>query len=196
MILSRAQTGATVLDLGCCFGQDLRLLAADGAPTRNMYASDISKELWQLGFKLFRDQEKMNAKFLQANVLDQNSDLEQLNGKTDIIIVRQFLHLFDWGRQIYILKKIVRFSKIGSMIVGYQRGQVHALTVTRPWGQMFLHDLKTFGDMLRQAEVETDTQWDLEIDLVDLREWGMEDEDVQWMPPGAKGLNFVITRQN
>ena len=38
-ILRRVVAGARILDLGCGLGQDLRRLAADGAPTENMFAT-------------------------------------------------------------------------------------------------------------------------------------------------------------
>lgn len=56
--------------------QDLRLLAADGALPHNMYASDISRELWQLGFELFRDREK---------IFDPGSGLGRLSGQMNIV---------------------------------------------------------------------------------------------------------------
>jgi hypothetical protein len=38
-ILQRAKEGATVLDLGTCVGQELRVLVNDGAPSDNMYGA-------------------------------------------------------------------------------------------------------------------------------------------------------------
>ena len=42
-ILARLKGGATLLDLGCGFAQDLRTLAADGAPTESMFATGESQ---------------------------------------------------------------------------------------------------------------------------------------------------------
>lgn len=159
-----------------------------------MYASDISGELWQLGFELFNDREKMVAEFIQADIFDTHSSLEKLSGRIDIIIVNQFLHLFDWEGQIAAMKTIVKLSKPGSIVVGYQRAQVPSQEVRRPWGTMYLHDPKTFRKIWETVEVETRSKWDIEADLVDLREWGMEPEDFSWMPDGKRGINFVGTR--
>ena len=60
-----------------------------------MYASDISQKLWELGFDLFRDHERMCAKFIQADTLDPNNNLRHLNGQIDIIVAGQILHLFN-----------------------------------------------------------------------------------------------------
>ena len=192
--MERLRTGDTVLDIGCCLGQDLRLLAADGALTQNMYASDINSQLWNLGFELFKDREKMLAKFIQADIFDANSSLAQLDGRIDIIIANQFFHLFDWEGQVAAMKKVVGFSKPGSVLIGYQRAQTPPREIETPWGRMYFHDDKTYRDLWRRVELETGNRWSVEVDLVDLSEWGMEAEDVHWMPDGRKGINYVVTR--
>ena len=194
-ILTRTQSGDVLLDLGCCFGQDLRLLASDGAPLRNVYASDISNELWNLGFELFKDRDKMPAKFIQANILDPESDLGQLKGRVDLIIANQFLHLFDWNGQIMAMKKIVELSRPGSCVVGYQRSQMPAKVVPGPWGDMYFHDQDSFRKVWQQVESETESEWEVEAAIVDLSEWGMEKEDTDWMPEGRKGINFSAKRR-
>lgn len=62
-------------------GQDLRRLAVDGAPTANMYATDIIGDFWDLGYDLFRDRDTMKAEFIKADILDTYSALEALHGK-------------------------------------------------------------------------------------------------------------------
>lgn len=48
-IVTRVKGGAKFLDVGTAFGQELRCLAVDGAPAHNMYAIDLSSDLWELG---------------------------------------------------------------------------------------------------------------------------------------------------
>ncbi|KAI0110305.1 hypothetical protein F4814DRAFT_426529 [Daldinia grandis] len=50
---------ALFLDLGTCFGQDLRKLVYDGVLTSRIWASDIDLELINLRFKLFNDEDKL-----------------------------------------------------------------------------------------------------------------------------------------
>ena len=195
-ILRVARGKATILDMGCCFGQDLRLLASNQVPTDKMYATDVNKELWDLGFELFKDREKMHATFIQADVFDLHSNLARLDGCVDIILACQFLHLFDWESQLTAMKRIVRLSRPGCIVVGYQRGQVQAQECVRPWGTMYLHNIETFSDIWEQLGQETDTRWTINASLVDLQDWGMEPEDTAWMPEGQKGLNFVAIRQD
>ena len=94
----RLKQGHSFLDIGCCLGQDLRRLALDGAPTDNMYASDIVLDFWDIGFDLFQDRASMNAQFVQADLLDEGSALRQLKGTIDIIYVGSVLLFFWMGR--------------------------------------------------------------------------------------------------
>ena len=160
-----------------------------------MYASDLSQRLWDLGFVLFRDQERMCATFIHADIFDLNSDLKHLNGQMDIIIANHFLHLFDWDQQISAMKRIVDLSKIGSICVGYQRGHLQAQVIARPWGHMYLHDLASFRRIWEKLEQDTGVHWSLEADMVELTDWGMADDDLDWMPPSSRGINFSATRR-
>ena len=195
-ILSRVKDSATVLDLGCALGQDLRRLAADGAPSENMYASDLRPELWEIGYDLFRDRDTMKARFIQADIFDSNTPLRDLNGKMDIIFACQFLHLFSWKKQFEALKKIVDMSRLGTCLVGYQVGRVDPVELQRPWGVLFYHDVDSFNELWRQVAEETGTRWAVDASLVDLSQWGAEKEDYEWMSADSRGLNFVVTRSD
>lgn len=168
-IVARAQMkGTTVLDMGCCFGQNLRALAVEGISTENMYATDLRSEFWELGFQLFRDREKMKATFIQASILDpdEESPLLRFSASMDIIIACLFLHLFDWDEQVIAMRKIVKLSKPGTVVVGRQmatleRGRI----VPRSWGNPFFHDLSTFKAIWRLVGMETGTTWNVDATL-------------------------------
>jgi hypothetical protein len=64
-------------------------MAADGAPTDNMWSSDIVPDLWNISYDMYRDTGSMKARFLQADILDSASSLNELNGKVDIVLVNQ-----------------------------------------------------------------------------------------------------------
>lgn len=119
-VLARAQAGDRVLDSGCDIGQDLPLLAADGASPRNMYVSDISWELWDMDFELFNNRGKMMVKFIQDNNFGAGSGLGQLQVMIDVVIAIQFMYLSDWERQVLVIKRNVEPSKPGTVLVGYQ----------------------------------------------------------------------------
>lgn len=187
---------ATVLDLGCCFGQDLRRLAADGAPSENMYASDLRPELWELGYDLFRDRERMKARFIEADILDPITPLRELKGKIDIILTCQLLHLFSLKDQLEALKKIVKMSRLGTCVVGYQGGAVQPTELQMPWAVMFYHNVDSFNELWRMVERETGTRWVVDAWLVSPSQWGWEKEDYDWAPSDRRGLNFIVTRSD
>jgi len=83
-ILSRLQSGAKLLDIGCYTGTDLRRLAMDGAPTANLYGSDIVNH-WDLGYELFHDADKFHAHYLESDLLYPSKALRRLQGEIDVV---------------------------------------------------------------------------------------------------------------
>lgn len=204
-MVERVREGASLLDLGCCFGQDLRIVAAEGAPTQNMVASDVVGEYWERGFDLFRDREKMRGRFIQADLLDPGSELaRQMRGKIDIVIAAHFFHLFSWDMQVQAFKKVVELVTPTGWIMGYQIGASPAneMPAGRTVGSSstnakFYHDEESFRRMWRQIEDETGIKWTIEaVDLCPLAEWRMPKEDFQWMGEDKMGLSFHVSRQS
>jgi SAM-dependent methyltransferase len=120
-ILSRIRTNnETFLDLGCCFGQDIRRLVHDGAPQSHLYGADLRSEFFDLGYKLFRDASTLKAQFLAADIFDPSSSLAELEGKVDIIYAGSFLHLFNYETQVGVCKRIVKLmrEKKGAVVLG------------------------------------------------------------------------------
>lgn len=111
LILEGLKNGETVPDLGCCFGQELRQLAADGAPFTNMYALDLHGELWELDYDFSCDEETMKAQSIQADVFVEKSRLNELTGKIYAFIIDQFLYLFSRDDHIGAFKVMVSMSK-------------------------------------------------------------------------------------
>ncbi|KAL4995726.1 hypothetical protein BDV10DRAFT_187766 [Aspergillus recurvatus] len=68
-VLSRIKSGETFLDLGCCFGQDIRKLVHDGAPGENLIGVDTEPRFLELGYQLFKDKVSLKAHFLTGDVL-------------------------------------------------------------------------------------------------------------------------------
>lgn len=63
----------SLLDLGCCWGQDLRKLAFDGVPVTSLHGADLRPDLMAVGFDLFRGRNRWSQlpdAFFELDVLD------------------------------------------------------------------------------------------------------------------------------
>ena len=161
-----------------------------------MYANDVNGELWELGYKLFDDRDRLKARFFQGNILEDTSWLTELDGKIGVILAYQFLHLFSWEKQIQIAKKMVATSKNNTIIMGSQMGKTQAREKLSPRGTMFCHTPQTFQKMWEQVGNETGTTWKVEANMLDLDEWGLQPEDYAWMEKDNRALNFIVQREN
>lgn len=115
----RVQSGETFLDLGCCFGQDIRKLIHDGAPSDNIIGVDIEARFIDLGYDLFRDRETLKARFYTGDVFADDF-LREFHGEIDIVFLGSFLHLFSFEQQIVIVtlvQKLLR-KRRGSLVFG------------------------------------------------------------------------------
>lgn len=98
---SNSGSNASFIDIGCFLGSDLRRLAFDGAPTENLYGVDIVSH-WDVGFVLYRDQDKFKTHFIEADLLsiDEDNDagsgettpLQALRATADIVSISAVLH--------------------------------------------------------------------------------------------------------
>ncbi|KAF9241068.1 hypothetical protein BU15DRAFT_45267 [Melanogaster broomeanus] len=139
--LGRERGGALLLDIGCCFGNDARKAAADGFPAKQIVASDLQRELWDLGHVLFRSTpESFPATFVAGNALDPAflsplaggpeppaavdlsaiSTLNDLRGKVSAIWATSLFHLFSETnqRQLAHALRCLLSPRSGSVIFG------------------------------------------------------------------------------
>lgn len=87
-LLQRLAKGQLLVDIGCFIGHDLRHLVNDGAPAENLYGFDIVN-FWDLGFDMFKDRGRFNAKFVQADVMATDGSLAEYEAKFDMIAIFQ-----------------------------------------------------------------------------------------------------------
>ena len=179
-------------------GQDLRRLVADGAPSRNMYAADIESEFWDLGYVLFRDRPTLGVSFLQADVFDPTSALARLKGKVDIVYIGSFLHLWEWQRQVRAARMIMGLTRPGALVIGCQLGRVKGHEVRTGWKNggktYFMHDGETIKRLWNEASDLTNTEWEVDSEIVKVKELLPEPRDTAWMSEDARGLLFEAKR--
>ncbi|KZT13254.1 uncharacterized protein LAESUDRAFT_719592 [Laetiporus sulphureus 93-53] len=141
--LGKERKGAIFLDIGCCFGNDVRKAAADGYPVQNAIASDLQPEFWELGHRLFRDTpetfpvpfipgDAFNTSFLKpvpplysppetpVPALSSLTTLTPLLGHVSAIHASSFFHLFDEAQQLQLARSVAGLLSPapGSMIFG------------------------------------------------------------------------------
>ncbi|KAM3079408.1 hypothetical protein ACMFMG_005840 [Clarireedia jacksonii] len=128
-LLSRlSSTETKFLDLGCCFGQEIRKIVHDGAPSEKLHGCDLRSEFFDLGYDLFKDKDTLKTTFFSADIFDEeNENMKKVEGDIDFVYAGSFLHLFGWDEQVKICKRLARIlKKEGSVVMGRQVGELTA----------------------------------------------------------------------
>jgi SAM-dependent methyltransferase len=194
-ILQRLRQGQKLLDMACCFGQEIRQLVADGAPSENIYGCDLREEYIQLGYKLFGDQDTLQTKFITANIFDATSALTELHGQFDMIYAGSFFHLWGYEDQVKTSKAVARLLRPqkGSTIYGRQVGSVNAETHnhrTNPTGTMFRHNVESLQKMWREIGDDLGVSFAVEASLEEL-----DSDHFRFHTPETRRIHFVIRRE-
>jgi SAM-dependent methyltransferase len=194
-ILQRLQQGQKLLDMACCFGQEIRQLVADGAPSENIYGCDLREEYIHLGYKLFGDQDTLRTKFITANIFDEKSALTELQGQFDMIYAGSFFHLWGYEDQVKASKSVAQLLRPqkGSTIYGRQVGSVNAETRshrTNPTGTMYRHNIESLQKMWREIGDDLGVSFTVEATLED-----MDPEHFRSHTPETRRIHFVIRRE-
>lgn len=181
-------------------GQDIRKLVYDGAPSENTYASDLNGKFWDIGYELFLDKSSLKTTFIEADVFDNESGMQQLAGKIDIVHAASFFHLFNWDQQVIAAKKVVGLlnGAPSNLIFGRQAGRLEAGDFTAQVEQeksRYWHNSESWARLWKQVGDETGTAWKVEADWdekIDLfrQNNGMAD----FIPEDTKLMRFIIRR--
>ena len=202
-MLSRLRSGATFLDAGCCFGQEIRSLVQAGIPSSQLYGFDLEQRFTDLGYELFQDRDRLQATFLSGDVLaepgsKESGQLDELLGKIDIVLASSFLHVWDWDDMLVAIKRLVSFTKpqAGSMVVGRQMGSSVAGSFSMPTkkGSNYRHNVESMQKMWKQLGAETGTEWKVEGSLYEAEEL-RRNMHLSWAEPNMCALWFTATRQ-
>ena len=168
------------LDLGCCFGQDIRRLVADGVPGEKLYGADLRLEFLELGYELFQDKGSLKAHFLEGDIFEEDEEAEggkelsRLNGKIDIIHAAAFLHLFDWEEQVRAGTRMVRLMTEHSLIFGWQVGTTKPGSYARRSDKSrtrYGHDPDSFQKLWDVIGEKTATEWKVQAKLHKVKGW-------------------------
>ncbi|EIW62932.1 uncharacterized protein TRAVEDRAFT_112609 [Trametes versicolor FP-101664 SS1] len=157
--LGKERKNAVLLDIGCCFGNDVRIAAADGFPAKQIVATDLYGGYWTLGHKLYRSTpETFPAKFLAGDAFDpihlaiappvyavgpepvpdlpSLTSLNPLHGHVAAIHTSSFFHLFNEEQQLHLARAMAGLlcPLPGSMIIGTHAGALETGFTTHDVG--------------------------------------------------------------
>ncbi|KAH8883469.1 hypothetical protein GQ53DRAFT_752953, partial [Thozetella sp. PMI_491] len=187
---------AAYLDIGCCFGQDLRQLVQDGVPSRHVVGLDIERSLMELGYDFFLDRETLQSRFVVADVFKGAAQGEVWTSLEerghDVIHCSAFFHLFMLDEQITAGKQVAKLLNKGGVIVGRQIGSVQPGNVAAIKEKSFSyrHSVESLDAMWKEIGEATQTRWKVEgtMDMVGINpDSPVEDEN-------SRRLLFTITR--
>ncbi|KAI1855077.1 hypothetical protein JX265_012265 [Neoarthrinium moseri] len=198
-IVSRLMTtdDATYLDVGCCFGQDMRQLVQDGVPSARLTGLDVAGPLMELGYEFFLDRETLQSRFVVTDVFQGPAqgavwtELEERGG-ADVMHCSAFFHLFTLERQIAAAEQLSRLVKKGGIIVGRQMGSVKPgdVPAIQDGSVSYRHNVETFNAMWREVGEATSTRWEVEgtMDMIGINPNSpVEDEN-------SRRLLFTVSR--
>jgi hypothetical protein len=148
--IGRSRDNPILLDIGCCFGNDIRKAIADGFPAAGCVGSDLRPEFWDLGHALFKstpssfpvpfvagdafDEDMISSEGptppaevdspVKLSELPSHGSLNALKGRVDVIHASSFFHLFKEEQQAYLAQALgsLLSQKPGSLILGSHGG--------------------------------------------------------------------------
>lgn len=194
--LKAAGTAATYLDVGCCFGQDLRQLVYDGVPSDRLTGLDVAGALMELGFEFFRDRETLRSEFVVADVFQgpgQGEVWTRLQERgVDVMHCSAFFHLFPLAEQVAAAKQLAGLIKKGGIVAGRQIGSVTPgdVPAIQEGSFSYRHNVDTFEAMWRDVGQATQTRWKVEgtMDMIGINTKSpVEDEN-------SRRFLFTVTR--
>lgn len=191
-IVQRLREGQKLLDMACCFGQTIRELVAGGAPAENIYGCDLQPGFIDMGYKLFKDQGRLQSKFLIADIFDSNSELAKLKEQFNIVYTGSFFHLWGLEGQRKVSKAVASLLKPekGSMILGRQIGAVEAAEQTSATGTMYRHNVESLKQLWKEIGDELGATFSVEAKLQELH-----DMHSRFQTDGTRRIWFVIRRE-
>ncbi|PQE22354.1 methyltransferase domain-containing protein [Rutstroemia sp. NJR-2017a WRK4] len=193
-VLSRVRAGETFLDLGCCFGQDIRKLVHDGASSENIVGVDTESRFIDLGYELFRDSGKLKAQFRVGDVFAPDF-LEEFWGKIDIIFIGSFLHLFSFEQQTVIVSQLLKLlrNRKNSLVFGRHMAMEQGGTLrTNACGwSLYHHSDKTIRELWDTAP---EGKWEVASNMVEYRSEAW-DNGVKWQGSNEVKQQYFSARR-
>jgi len=127
-------------------------------------------------------------------MLDANeSALEVLDGRVDMIHAASFFHLFGWADQVRLGERMVRFFKKGAaeaMILGRQRGVREPMSREEHEQKglvKYHHNPESFQVLWDEIGSKTGTKWKVDAELIEEAR-GRDNTEMR------VGLRFIVKK--
>lgn len=183
-----------MLDVGCCFAQDIRKLVHDGAPSENLWGLDKQEEFIALAHDFFRDETQFNGRFIVGDLLDRkHGELLAAQGTFGIIQLGMILHTWDRQGQLDACRRVIELlsSEPDSLIIGQSVGHLDGIESPGRGGKcIFKHNAETFREMWDELGRETGTSWYVEASLDE--GLGISQKNRKWDDPRTRRLVFAV----
>lgn len=143
------------LELGVCFGQEIRALLHAGVPSSRLYAADVEPAFIPMGYDLFRDEDKFppSHQIAPVDALDLDNfqpdgRLGKFLGKVDILHLSAVFHLFDYEKQVALGRNLLPLMRRGGVILGCHMGHVRPTEYPRDnGGIIFRHNAESWEEI-------------------------------------------------
>ncbi|KAG2036751.1 hypothetical protein BDR03DRAFT_934287 [Suillus americanus] len=175
--LGREYENPILLDIGCCFGNDIREAVLDGFPAAQTIGCDLRPELWNLGHELFKSTpETFPAHFVGGDAFNHEilavappaskqtveasspnlsnlTSLNPLRGCVSAIHATAFFHLFKEDKQLHMARALAGLlsAEPGSIILGAHTGVREKGVVNQAYKgieiDMFAHSAESWTAM-------------------------------------------------
>jgi len=193
--LLKSDPSARLLDVGCCFGQDIRKLIADGVSPSQVSGLDLVPKFHDLGKELFRDGDKLDFEFHALDVFDDSADWKPLEQRFDVLHLTSFLHIWDWDRQKQAAERLVRLvkPKSGSLLVGSSLGTTVCgdFPNLEGTGVNFRQSNESFRRFWEEVGEKTGTKWQVRSEVRKMPATS-QNEGQKWADPNMGLLSFEV----
>ncbi|KAJ6607395.1 hypothetical protein B0H10DRAFT_2072148, partial [Mycena sp. CBHHK59/15] len=177
--LGRTRRRAILLDIGCCFGNDIRKAASDGFPVENIIASDLRQVHSRFVARCIFAGDTFDPEFLSlqspcteepqlaAPALRSMKSLNGLHGHLSAIHSASLFHLFSEAKQLQLARLLAGLLSPlpGSIIFGCHGAQLtkgFLKESSKGGGRMFCHSPESWreiwnGQVFEKGTVQVST---------------------------------------
>lgn len=152
-----------ILEIGCCFGTEVRKYLTDGFSPDNIIATDVTDGYWKLGQDLYGDD--LNVRTIFADTACEESqvsaEVSSLYGSVDALVALAVFHVLSKDQVENMVDRIARLLKPGGRFIGYCAGsqtagpwdgtQMLANNQDREKSDRYLHSVESMTALLQEA---------------------------------------------